>query len=426
MRLGLRLGASQYHILVLLVDCPATSITEKAVRDVETRDLFSRANKAAITIDVKSLKGVILGFAGSGKSHVLALLLGQEPPSLRISTALTETPVRAVSFTRMAVDALVQMGMDRRMFKKISDDRYSAMVMKMAKDEVIRCRPSGLVMKFRGGFRKLTHTPAKPTDEVEKELMVKFHRPDEDVESLEDQIVLEFSDCGGQPQFLEILPRFIENMSLCILVNDLSQSLDDCPLNYYCNADGESVGEGVRSLLTNEQVIRLCLRMIASQGGRRVRFVLVGTHRDLEHKCTQSREEKNRRLKEIVESFGLEDCVIYRNGQFNELIFAVDAKHPEQVDHQTIGDLRELMMDESAARVIKIPVSYHCLELTLKQKMKESGGQIAFRESDILKAVSHYYFTEESLKAALRYCVHASISNKIYVDLTAGTCTRST
>ena len=396
---------------------------------METRDLFSRANREAITIDVKSLKGVILGFAGSGKSHVLALLLGQEPPSLCISTALTETPVRAVSFTRMAVDALVKMGMDRRMFKKISDDRYSAMVMKMAKGEVIRCRSSGLVIKLKGGLRKLVHTPAKPTDEVEKELIVKFHRPDEDVESLEDQIVLEFSDCGGQPQFLEILPRFIENMSLGILVNDLSQSLDDCPLNYYYNADGESVGEGVRSLLTNEQVIRLCLRMIASQsqGGRRVRFVFVGTHRDLEGKCTQSRAEKNRRLKEMVEAFGLEDCIIYRNRQFDELIFAVDAKHPEQVDHQTIGDLRELMIDESAASAIKIPVSYHCLELTLKQKVKESGGQIAFRESDILKAVSHYYFTEESLKAALRYCVHASISNlKIDVDLTAGTCTRST
>ena len=201
---------------------------------METRDLFNKAKKEVI--DAKSMKGVILGFAGSGKSHVLALLFGEEPPSLRISTAIAETPVRAVSFTRMAVDALVQMGVDRRMFKKLSDDRYSAMVMKMAKDEVIRCRSSGLVVKLRGGFRKLVHTPAKPTDEIEKELIVKFHRPDENVESLEGQIVVEMSDCGGQPQFLEILPRFIENLSIGILVNDLSQSLDEYPLNYYYNA----------------------------------------------------------------------------------------------------------------------------------------------------------------------------------------------
>ena len=68
-------------------------------------------------------------------------------------------------------------------------------------------------------------TLEEPNDEVEKELLVKFHRPDEDVESLEGLIVVEMSDCGGQPQFLEILPRFIENMSLGILVNDRSQSL---------------------------------------------------------------------------------------------------------------------------------------------------------------------------------------------------------
>lgn len=368
--------------------------TSLACSNVETRDHFTKAKKE-VTIDVWSLMAVILGFAGSGKSHVLALFLGEEPPSLRISTALTETPVRAVGLTRMTVDALVKMGVDRRKFKRISDSCYSAMVMKMAKDVVNRNRPSGFVFKLKGGLRKLVHTPAEPMDEVEKQLIAKFHQPDVDVESLEGKIIVEMSDCGGQPQFLEILPRFIENMSLGILVNDLSQSLDDYPLNYYYNTDGKSVGKGVRSLLTNEQVIRLCLRMIASQRreGRRLRFVFVGTHRDLEDKCTQSRKEKNRRLKEMVESFGLEDCVIYRNRQFEELIFAVNAKHPKEVDHQTIGDLRELMMDESAANIMHIPISYHCLELTLKQKVKESGGQIAFRESDILKAVSHYYLS---------------------------------
>jgi hypothetical protein len=188
-----------------------------ACSDVENRDHFTKAKKEG-TIDVRSLKGVILGFAGSGKSHVLALFFGEEPPSLRISTALTETPVRAVGLTRMTVDALVKMGVDRREFKRISDDCYSAMVMKMAKDTVIRSEPSSFVFKVKGGLRKLVHTPAKPTDEVEKELIVKFHQPAEDVPSLEDQIVVEMSDCGGQPQFLEILPRSVRNIAFFWLI----------------------------------------------------------------------------------------------------------------------------------------------------------------------------------------------------------------
>lgn len=385
-----------------------TIITSAACSNVESRDLFKKAKKSGL-INAKSVRSVMLGFAGSGKSHILAFLLGEDPPSLRISTALIQTPVRALGFTRMAMNVLVEMGMNRKLFKRISDNHYSIMVMKSAKDGVTRCGRKGLALKVKDNLRKLVHTPTKPADELEEDLIVKFHQLEDDVESLEDQVVVEMSDCGGQPQFLEILPRFIENISLGILVTDLSQSLDDYPLNYYYNEDGVSVGEGVRSLLTNEQVLRLCLRMIASQcqGGRHVRFVFVGTHRDLEGNCSQSREEKNRRLKDMVESFGLEDFVIYRNHQFDEFIFAVDAKHPEEIDQETMDDLRELMMDESVAKDISIPVNYHGLELALKKKVKESG-QIAFRESDILKEVSHFYFTEESLKDALRYDVQYS------------------
>ena len=69
-----------------------------------------------------------------------------------------------------------------------------------------------------------------------------------------DHIVCELSDCGGQPQFLEMLARFLENLEFAILVTDLSLNLDDYPLNYYYSKDAASVGEGVKSALTNEQV----------------------------------------------------------------------------------------------------------------------------------------------------------------------------
>ena len=338
---------------------------------------------------------------------------------MRVSTALTGIPVRAMGLTRMAVDSLSKMGADKTKFKRVSDDKYSAMVVKTAKDEVAKSKQeTTFFTTAMGGLRKFIFAPDNPKDEIEEDLIIKFHHMKTDERSLENQVILEMSDCGGQPQFLEILPRFLESsISLGILVHDLSQSLDDYPMNYYYNRDGVSVGEGVKSPLTNEQVLRLCLQMIASRcrGGKRVRFVFVGTHRDLEGKCAQSRDVKNRRLMEMVESFNLEDCVIYRNHQINELIFAVNAKTPEEVDQQTMGELRELLMDESAANVLNIPFSYHGLELTLKKKVRESG-QIAFREADILKEVSHYEFTEESLKDALRYhalCLTITISRNV-------------
>lgn len=199
--------------------------------------------------------------------------------------------------------------------------------------------------------------------------------------------------------------RFLDNITLVILVTDLSKHLDDHPVTYYYNTDGVSVGKGVKYPLTNEQVLQLCLRMVASQsrGGRRVQVVIVGTHRDLEGNCTQSREEKNRLLKKMVESFGLEKCVVYKDLDHNEVIFAINAKDPEEVDYQTAGDLRKVIYESAGnAEVIGIPFNYYGVEQTLKKKVEESG-HIAFLESDLLKEVSHYYFTEESLKAALRY-----------------------
>ena len=371
-------------------------IISSAISDVKTRDLFKEAMQDG-HIKFIPLGIGIFGYAGSGKSHVLALMLGERPPRLRISTACATKPVRAISHSRI--------GRGGRKFKRICDKDYSKMMMKTARDRVARSsEPTGIQFKLGEKLREVFYRPPKPADQVEKDLIIDFHQPGEDVESLEDQTVGDVTDSGGQPQFLEILPRFIDDLSLGILVTDLSQCLDDCPMNYYFNDQGQSVGEGVKSSLTNEQILRRFMQMIVSksQGSKHVRFVFVGTHRDLEHVCTESREEKNRKLKDMVKSFGLEDSVIYQDRQFNKLIFALNAKEPEDVDHQKADELIDLMMDGSFARSITIPVSYYGVELTLKQKVQESK-QIAFPESEILSEVAHYHFDKKSLKGALRY-----------------------
>ena len=363
-----------------------------AAIDVENRDLFSEAMKKGC-LEYPQLRVTIFGYAGSGKSHVLALMLGEPPPDIRTSTACAKKPVRTISHSRF--------GVDEKLLKRIGEEEYSHMMMKTARDGVSKSK----FLKFKGKLCKVVrYVVSEPTDKVEKDLIVQFNKHEASVESLEDQTVGEVTDSGGQPQFLEILPRFIDNLSLGILVTDLSQRLDECPMNYYYNSQGEPIGEGVRSLLTNEQILCRCMQMIVSQsqGGRRVRFVFVGTHRDLEHECTESREEKNLKLIEMVKSFDLEDSVIYSNQQFNELIFALNAKKPKEADYQTAGVLIELMMDRSVAKIIRIPVNYHGVELTLKQKVQESN-QIAFLESEILQDVAHFHLTKDTLKGALRY-----------------------
>jgi hypothetical protein len=360
-------------------------------------------------IHYKSMRSAMFGFTGVGKSHILALLMNELPPPVRISTAISMTPVRAITLTRIDMGGLT--------FTRITEDTYTMKILKTGQEYVARTSITGNLAGILGGFWNFFYKPTEPTDEVGRELILKLHQLRTDEESFEGKTLCELTDCGGQPQFLEVLPRFIENINLGILVTNLSQSLDEHPVTHYFNQDGKPVGDGVKYPLTNEQVLRLCMRMIASksQDGKPIKFVIVGTHRDLEgmcvhlnedgdctHKhgeCIQPRPEKNQRLKNMVESFGLEDSVIYKSA--DELIFAFNAKDPQEVDRQLAEQMRAQMLSVSTNN-ISIPVSYYAVELILKKNVHQTG-YIAFLESDILKEAAGYNFTQESFKEALRY-----------------------
>ena len=49
-------------------------------------------------------------------------------------------------------------------------------------------------------------------------------------------------DSGGQIEFLEALPAFIQHTSVCLFVTNLSEKLSECPKSEYFE-DGKPVGE---------------------------------------------------------------------------------------------------------------------------------------------------------------------------------------
>ena len=207
------------------------------------RDNFDRAMLECI-IKYYAKRLAMFGYTGSGKTHTLKMILGETLPLLRVSTACASTPVRAMNLTRIGVEG--------EEFKRIETEQFSDFVMKTAKDYINKSMPTGPIRGMRRLLRKAIHTPTNPTEEVERDLLTRFHKPDEDKNLLNGQTLAEMTDCGGQPQLLEILPRFLDGISLGILVTDLSQCFDDYPINCYYNEKGEPVGEGVRSTLTNE------------------------------------------------------------------------------------------------------------------------------------------------------------------------------
>ena len=67
---------------------------------------------------------------------------------------------------------------------------------------------------------------------------------------------IQFIDSGGQLQYHDILPLFIQNPAVVIFVLKLSEELSHHPTIEYYGADGKPVGKPYRSSLSHKQILQ--------------------------------------------------------------------------------------------------------------------------------------------------------------------------
>ena len=333
---------------------------------------------------------MILGWAGAGKTHIVALALKKPPPGVRVSTPCAGAPIRATKQVHITE------GTDY--FKEIAELEYLYRMLKSGKEAGSK--------RLVGSHReeKLTGKSGGPINSVDERLMGVLHVGLRKAESLDGKIIAQLLDCGGQPQFLEILPRFIGGMSLGILVIDLSKRLDEHPFSFFYGEDGQPVGEGVKSSMTNEQLFCLFLQMIVSQSQehRKTKFLIVGTHRDEEENSVgETREQKEKKIADIITSAGMEENVIYTDQNHEHVIFAVNAKNPEDCDIALGHKIMMEVMNESRAKHVSIPLKYLNLDLTLKQL--STTEKLAFSVDEVFSLMTRYFKDYESLKAGLEF-----------------------
>ena len=184
---------------------------------------------------------------------------------------------------------------------------------------------------------------------------------------------IHFIDSGGQPQFHGILPAFIRNSTTTIFVMKLSERLDEHPVIEYYDRRGELCGKPYSYALTNDQMLQCCIRTIHSQPSTREekhsKTLVVGTHRDLENSCSESRTEKNRKLIDVLTS--LQDQLVYYHLGL-EVIFPINAKKPDKLDHQVCMMIRKQVEDEKCVPPpYKIPIGWFLLEQDIIKATKE-------------------------------------------------------
>ena len=346
------------------------------------------------TVDHMENISLVVGGGGVGKTHLVALSLKLKPPSLRISTPCADIPPFVL------LNILVHQGVVS--YEVLTEEMYSTMMMKSGKEDKSRLPPDSIQSKspIPNPSSENPSSQKHTYRGVDTQLLL-ASRNLEDVKSLDKKVLGRIIDIGGQPQLLELLPRFISGISLGVVVTDLSQDLADYPISYFYGDDGKSVGKGIKSSLTNEQIIRVFLQMIVSQSTKqkKVNVMIVGTHKDVEHKSKETRKKKEEKLKYIVTTFGLEKNIIYTDETHTSIIFAVNALHPEEEDHAIGQKIVEETLNEKDAQIISIPIKHHNLELTLKKLSKSK--RVAIPIEEVFQHVRHYYKTCESMKEGL-------------------------
>ena len=223
---------------------------------------------------------------------------------------------------------------------------------------------------------------------------------EEEEDELMSSVWIYFTDSGGQPQFHELLPLFIHNVSSVIIVSRLSDRLDDHPPDEYYQ-EGQCVGKKSSTHLTTTEQIKCFTSSLLSRSSVDVPdIIMVGTHRDKADECPESIEEKNEKLLKI---FGpeLEPHLVFYEG-VESLLFPVNTIDPDDLDRAVAEMIRVAIERSKLVKEVKVPIWWFILEPLIQGLAKKLGKRVLSREQCV-KIANTLGFSERSFNAALKF-----------------------
>ena len=379
-----------------------------------------------LKVNVHITKCGISGPPGTGKTHIKALLLNQDRPPQRSSTAMS-TRAEEITTAEFLVNS-VEMRRGLR-WTVLQKDHWARLL-------------ANTVYNFSNNLDEIMRPIMGSNDELEYKdlssrtykLLVKMYKdgkPKRKRKTVNDIYLIYLVDTGGQPQFQEILPNFVQ-CSVNFLVHNLSQDLNDYPKFEYV-VDGNSCMAPECLKASNLSIIEQSVRSISSSV-KSEKFdqisptiAILGTFHDkfFEENCgrdsdrqTEILRERSKLINEKVRNYvgrSIKKCTILKYPHDQQIIFPIDAsKNGWNPKGSTIETLKNAVHEYSKkVKILDVQISYFVFLQNLKDFSTKYKKAYLYREEfQKIAQDSYVSLNERDIEDAL--CLFSDVNLILY------------
>ena len=340
-------------------------------------------------IKSRNFKLFIIGTAGAGKAHLLAMMMGENPPTLRHSVQYLKHLIRVTRIGRYGND------LGKRNDSEISDTVRMSSIQPQSQEAKVESAPNQLSVHSASLKYPIVSN-------IENDLLLQeIENASDSEDNLEFDCVDVIDIYIGRPDFLEVLPNYLDKATGILLVLNLSKEFSQHQIVENYNDKSELVST-YQSVFTNEEMMRRTLesQVLKTSDNRHRDIAIIGTHKDQEHK-SETREEKNVKLQNMLPP-GLQDNIFYYGGELRNIIFPVNAKEPGPEEKEITNNLCEVFVEKQNFIPDEIPLRWYGLHLAL-QKLVQDLARGILSKAECLGIASRFHLGERSTEAALKY-----------------------
>ena len=368
------------------------------------------------------------GPSGTGKSHFRAQMCALPCLSKRQSTAIaTKSDQVTLDFNRITdPDDLLEMKKnckgtyEWKIIKKDSMARFLANTVHNEDYEISdHSNPESSRSSDTSQLGNAPRKNSKFTSDIKHHLSRMKGKPKRKRKGMNGIQLIYFVDVGGQPQFQEILPKFVRN-SVHFLVHNLSQDLSECP-NFSYVVDGKTFTIPEKLQESNLTIIEQSVRSIAStftpsvSGSSLVPHVaFIGTFKDKCRPDTPGYEkmlrDKSQQINECLKPYTAASgpnrkCNIFSPDRGKEQrIFAIDGSEEGwNTNSKCLDKLKGFIRDHASKETIDVPIKYFIFLQDIKAYAKKKKlSYITLDECNTVATSSGISMTEADIKKSLK------------------------